>query len=263
MNILHGVLVLPDIYFIRKASSGLRVQTIYGRQLPRTPGNTLAGFLLDAFEGRTLYYPGCLAFYQKGNYMPYQHEVKVFDLVVQIMQSGILSYGGSMLQHYVVQGSCKGCLFFASSIGLLFRRPISTHRLASLREICFRALSTRARNDSSPIQFMNAWYTNEYGSNDVLEFGSQPLPRLRKATDVLVRVHSASVNPIDFRMRSGYGETLLNVWRKMENTDEFPLILGRDFSGEVVKTGRMARRFTEGEQVCNLLSDPSSPCHWS
>ena len=168
-----------------------------------------------------------------------------------------------MLQHYVVQGSCKGCLFFASSIGLPFRRPISTHRLASLREICFRGLSTRAKNDSSPIQFMNAWYTNEYGSNDVLEFGSQPLPRLRKATDVLVRVRSASVNPIDFRMRSGYGETLLNVWRKMENTDEFPLILGRDFSGEVVKTGRMARRFTEGEQVCNLLSDPSLPCHWS
>ncbi|XP_015765929.1 PREDICTED: reticulon-4-interacting protein 1, mitochondrial-like isoform X1 [Acropora digitifera] len=193
--------------------------------------------------------------------MPYQHEVKVFDLVVQIMQSGILSYGGSMLQHYVVQGSCKGCLFFASSIGLLFRRPISTHRLASLREICFRALSTRARNDSSPIQFMNAWYTNEYGSNDVLEFGSQPLPRLRKATDVLVRVHSASVNPIDFRMRSGYGETLLNVWRKMENTDEFPLILGRDFSGEVVKTGRMARRFTEGEQVWGTPSVISGGTH--
>lgn len=166
-----------------------------------------------------------------------------------------------MLQHSVVQGSCKGCLSFASSIGLLFRRPISTHRLVSLREICFRGLSTRARNDSSPIPFMNAWYTNEYGSNDVLEFGSQPLPRLRKATDVLVRVHSASVNPIDFRMRSGYGETLLNVWRKMENTDEFPLILGRDFSGEVVKTGRMARRFTEGEQVWGTPSVISGGTH--
>lgn len=79
MNILHGVFVLPDIYVIRKALSGLRVQTIYGRQLPRT------FFLLDAFEGRTVYYPGCLAFYHRGNYMAYQHEVKAFDLVVQIM----------------------------------------------------------------------------------------------------------------------------------------------------------------------------------
>lgn len=158
-----------------------------------------------------------------------------------------------MLPSYVVQGSCKSCLFLASSTGLLFKRPISTHKLASLREIFFRVLSTRTRNRSTFVQSMNAWYTNEYGSNDVLEFGSQPLPRLRKPTDVLVRVHSASVNPIDYRMRSGYGETLLNVWRKMENTDEFPLILGRDFSGEVVKKGRMARRFMKGEQVCIII----------
>jgi len=96
---------------------------------------------------------------------------------------------------------------------------------------------------------MNAWYINEYGSNDVLQLGIQPVPSLRKPTDILVRVHSASVNPIDFRMRSGYGETLLNVWRKLENVEEFPLILGRDFSGEVVKAGRLARRFREGDEV--------------
>ena len=97
---------------------------------------------------------------------------------------------------------------------------------------------------------MEAWYINEYGSNDVLQHGRLPLPSLQTPTDILVRVHSASVNPIDYRMRSGYGESLLNLWRKLENVKEFPLVLGRDFSGEVVKTGRLARRFRKGDQVC-------------
>lgn len=104
---------------------------------------------------------------------------------------------------------------------------------------------------------MKAWTINEYGSNDVLELGSVPLPKLRNATDILVRVQAASVNPIDYRMRSGYGQTLLNLRRKLEKVDEFPLILGRDFSGEVVKTGRLARRFKQGDQVrCQLHGFP-------
>lgn len=96
---------------------------------------------------------------------------------------------------------------------------------------------------------MEAWSINEYGSNNVLNLSRQPLPKLRRPSDILVRVHAASVNPIDLRMRSGYGQTLLNLWRKLEKVDEFPLVLGRDFSGEVVKTGRLARRFQHGDQV--------------
>ena len=96
---------------------------------------------------------------------------------------------------------------------------------------------------------MEAWTIDGYGSNDVLELSNVPLPKLQKSTDVLIRVRAASVNPIDYRMRSGYGQTLLNLWRKAEKVDEFPLILGRDFSGEVVKTGRLARRFEKGDEV--------------
>lgn len=129
----------------------------------------------------------------------------------------------------------------------------SSHKLESLEfkssaDIFTRSLSSRTQN-VCPSYEMKAWYINEYGSNDVLEFGRRPLPTLRRPTDILVRVDAASVNPIDYRMRSGYGETLLNLWRKLENVDEFPLILGRDFSGEVVKTGRMARRFRASDKV--------------
>lgn len=124
---------------------------------------------------------------------------------------------------------------------------------SSWKPASFRSHPETRSRSFSIAHSMDAWSINEYGSNDVLNHTRQPLPSLRKETDILVRVHAASVNPIDFRMRSGYGQTLLNLWRKLENVDEFPLILGRDFSGEVVKTGRLARRFKQGEQVPNCF----------
>lgn len=143
------------------------------------------------------------------------------------------------------------------------RRQVSYLKIASLTSPTHtfqRSLSSIAEK-RSPAHTMEAWCINEYGSNDVLHYGRQPLPSLRKPTDILIRIHSASVNPIDFRMRSGYGETLLNVWRKLENVEEFPLILGRDFSGEVVKTGRLARRFKEGDEVWGTPSVIAAGTH--
>lgn len=127
------------------------------------------------------------------------------------------------------------------------KRQVSPVR--SLIHTFKQSLSNNAGNLSAR-NTMEAWYINKYGSNDVFQHGRLPLPSLGTPTDILVRVHSASVNPIDYRMRSGYGESLLNLWRKLENVKEFPLVLGRDFSGEVVKTGRLARRFRKGDQVC-------------
>ena len=161
-----------------------------------------------------------------------------------------------MLHRCVLLTSKTKCFVLASTSTLSSsssrsRRPVSYLKIASLNSPIHtfqRTLSSTAEK-LSPVRTMEAWFINEYGSNDVLQHGRQPFPSLRKPTDILIRVHSASVNPIDFRMRSGYGETLLNVWRKLENVEEFPLVLGRDFSGVVVKTGRLARRFREGDEV--------------
>lgn len=144
----------------------------------------------------------------------------------------------------VFQTSCRRCFGLArnlTALQLAARSARNPTPVTSISDTCSRSFSAA--------HSMEAWSINEYGSNDLLELSRQPLPRLRKSTDILVRVHAASVNPIDFRMRSGYGKTLLNLWRKLEKVDEFPLILGRDFSGEVVKTGRLARRYKEGDQV--------------
>ena len=87
----------------------------------------------------------------------------------------------------------------------------------------------------------------------MLELRTLNTPALRAQTDVIVRVNAASINPIDLRMREGYGSKLLNIRRQAEKIEEFPLILGRDFSGVVVKAGRLVKRFRVGDEVSDCV----------
>ena len=67
--------------------------------------------------------------------------------------------------------------------------------------------------------------------------------------DVLIRVRAASINVIDLRMRLGYG---YSIFRRMALTSRgsfFPLILGRDCSGEVVAVGDKVTKFLPGDLV--------------
>ncbi|XP_065657072.1 reticulon-4-interacting protein 1 homolog, mitochondrial [Hydra vulgaris] len=70
-----------------------------------------------------------------------------------------------------------------------------------------------------------------------------------KPNEILVKVHAASVNPIDIEMSKGYGSTAINFLRKTENIPEFPLILGRDCSGEIVAVGKQFHRLAVGSHV--------------
>ncbi|XP_076466435.1 NAD(P)H oxidoreductase RTN4IP1, mitochondrial-like [Babylonia areolata] len=105
---------------------------------------------------------------------------------------------------------------------------------------------------------MQAWQIHQYGDNRELT----PTDKARAATikapnELLIKVHAASVNPIDVRMRGGYGSKILNALRKRQgglSGSEFPLILGRDFSGTVVETGQAVRRFKPGDEVWGALS---------
>jgi NADPH:quinone reductase-like Zn-dependent oxidoreductase len=96
---------------------------------------------------------------------------------------------------------------------------------------------------------MQCWSLDRYGGNDVLKLSTLDTPCIKSGTDVLVKVHAASINPIDLRIRNGYGARVLNLWRKAKDTEEFPLVLGRDFSGVVMKTDRLVRRFKPGDEV--------------
>jgi NADPH:quinone reductase-like Zn-dependent oxidoreductase len=87
---------------------------------------------------------------------------------------------------------------------------------------------------------MKAFVVDRYGSNDVVRAAEMPDPELRD-DDVLVQIHAASVNPLDFKIRAGKLKLILPY--------RLPLILGNDFAGVVVRVGSRVRRFKPGDEV--------------
>ncbi len=87
---------------------------------------------------------------------------------------------------------------------------------------------------------MKAALIDRYGSNEVVRVGDLAVPTMGDA-DLLVRVHAASVNPVDIKTRDGKLKTLLRY--------RFPLVLGNDLSGVVSDVGARVTRFKKGEAV--------------
>ncbi|WP_217558648.1 NADP-dependent oxidoreductase [Paenibacillus sp. GbtcB18] len=87
---------------------------------------------------------------------------------------------------------------------------------------------------------MKAMIIEKYGKNVPLVLTEQPTPTIGEH-DVLVKIHAASLNPIDFKIKEGKMKFLLNY--------KFPLILGNDFSGVVVKVGDRVNTFKPGDEV--------------
>jgi alcohol dehydrogenase len=67
-----------------------------------------------------------------------------------------------------------------------------------------------------------------------------PDPEVRD-DDVLIQIHAASVNPVDYKIRDGAFKFILPY--------RFPLILGNDLAGVVVRVGSQVRRFKPGDEV--------------
>ena len=74
---------------------------------------------------------------------------------------------------------------------------------------------------------MKASYLDEQGGPEVLKYGDLPDP-IAGEGEVVVNIHSASINGADWKVRAGHYSTL----------DKFPYILGRDFSGVVSQIGQ-------------------------
>ena len=87
---------------------------------------------------------------------------------------------------------------------------------------------------------MKAFIVDRYGSNDGVRVGEIPDPELRD-DDVLVQIHAASVNPLDFKIRDGKLKRILPY--------RLPFILGNDLAGVVVRVGSGVRRFKPGDEV--------------
>lgn len=89
---------------------------------------------------------------------------------------------------------------------------------------------------------------HQYGlAPEVLKLEEMRAPELRKG-QVLIRQHATSVNPIDCRMRKGYGRVALSKMRGFE----LPLVLGRDVSGVVAAVAPDVKGLAVGDAVYGL-----------
>jgi NADPH:quinone reductase-like Zn-dependent oxidoreductase len=94
---------------------------------------------------------------------------------------------------------------------------------------------------------MKAIRIHNYGGPEVLQYEDAPRPK-PQAGEVLIRVHAAGVNPIDWKVREGH---MKDFW-----PHKFPLILGWDVSGTVEEVGPRVSRFKIGDEVYSL-PDPT------
>ncbi|HEX3775687.1 MAG TPA: NADP-dependent oxidoreductase [Polyangiaceae bacterium] len=90
---------------------------------------------------------------------------------------------------------------------------------------------------------MKAIVLSAFGGPEKLELKDQPEPE-PGAGQVKVRVASASLNPVDWKQRSGALQRFMPV--------ELPLIPGRDAAGEVVSVGAGVSRVKPGDLVLGV-----------
>ncbi|MEN5366274.1 NADP-dependent oxidoreductase [Stenotrophomonas sp. TWI273] len=87
---------------------------------------------------------------------------------------------------------------------------------------------------------MKAFLVDRYGKKETGRIGDAPQPPLRD-DDVLIRVHAASVNALDTKIRTGEFKLILPY--------RLPLILGNDMAGTVVSVGAGVHHFNPGDEV--------------
>jgi NADPH2:quinone reductase len=87
---------------------------------------------------------------------------------------------------------------------------------------------------------MRAITYSRYGGSDVLELTDQPTPKVGADT-VLVRVRAASVNPVDWKVREGYLDQIMDV--------HFPVVPGWDVAGVVERVGLDTTEYQVGDEV--------------
>ena len=90
---------------------------------------------------------------------------------------------------------------------------------------------------------MKAVKINEYGDESVLDYTETERPA-PQADEVLVKVHVAAVNPVDWKIRDGLGE-MFGL--------QPPLILGCEIAGTVEAIGGDVKDFQQGDAVYGYI----------
>ncbi len=91
---------------------------------------------------------------------------------------------------------------------------------------------------------MKAIVINTYGNEEVVKYTDVERPE-PKSDEVLVKVHVAGVNPVDWKIRGGLGERL---------GLKLPIVLGGEIAGTVEKIGGDVTGFKEGDAVYGIIT---------
>lgn len=89
-------------------------------------------------------------------------------------------------------------------------------------------------------QTIQAIRVHQYGGSEELKLERIPRPEPQEG-EVLIRVHAAGVNPVDWKIRAG--------WFKDFRPMQFPYILGIDLAGVVEEIGPGVTAFQKGQAV--------------
>jgi NADPH:quinone reductase-like Zn-dependent oxidoreductase len=87
---------------------------------------------------------------------------------------------------------------------------------------------------------MKAVQIHEYGGPEVLRYEDAPRPD-PASSEVLIRVHAAGVNPVDWKVRQGFAKERLKY--------TMPFIPGWDVSGVIEAVGPDTARLRRGDEV--------------
>jgi len=99
---------------------------------------------------------------------------------------------------------------------------------------------------------MKAAVIDTFGSLANLEIRDIPKPDIGPG-QILVEVHAAGVNPIDWKIREGTMSARFG--------EEFPMVLGLDASGVVVETGKAVTQFSRGDEVWARSDNGPGKCY--
>jgi len=86
---------------------------------------------------------------------------------------------------------------------------------------------------------------HEYGASDRLILEALPRPTL-KPSEILVEVHYAGVNPVDWKLRAGYLKDFMPI--------SLPSTPGMDFSGVVAEVGSEVKHLWKGQEVFGIAT---------
>ncbi|XP_057866467.2 2-methylene-furan-3-one reductase [Cryptomeria japonica] len=93
---------------------------------------------------------------------------------------------------------------------------------------------------------VKAWFYNEYGSVDVLQFGEIKAPSAGPG-HILMKVRAAALNPADYKIRQH------GIARSADAP--FPAVPGCDVAGIVADVGEGVSKFKKGDEVYGDIQD--------